>query len=202
MHNWALIDLGFDDHVFTWCNRHEGFGLVLERLDRFIATPAVKTMFPSLKVQHLSFFGSDHRAIFLDMEPRPRQRRKGPRIQRFEQVWLRDDDCDNILASNWNGGGHDPHDKAVSCLSQMSRWANKRFGDVPRKIEEVKRGLDELYGHEEEAGVLERIRRLEVRLDDLLESEEIWCAQRSRAMWLQHGDKNSKFFHQKASQRK
>ena len=39
------------------------------------------------------------------------------------------------------------------------------------------------------------------KLDDLLLKQEIYWAQRSRLAWLKHRDKNTKFFHSKASQK-
>jgi len=49
---------------------------------------------------------------------------------------------------------------------------------------------------------MNNINYLERTLDNLLESEETWWAQRLRALWPQHGDKSTLFFHHKASKRK
>lgn len=46
------------------------------------------------------------------------------------------------------------------------------------------------------------IHHLEGRLDSLLLEEEIYWKQRSRENWLKWGDRNTKWFHQKASMRR
>ena len=39
-------------------------------------------------------------------------------------------------------------------------------------------------------------------MDELLQKQEIYLAQWSRINWLKHGDRNTKFFHTNASQRR
>ena len=49
---------------------------------------------------------------------------------------------------------------------------------------------------------VERINGVRKEIRELLHHQEVFWRQRSRAIWLPAGDKNTKFFHQRASQRR
>ena len=46
------------------------------------------------------------------------------------------------------------------------------------------------------------INRLRKEINELLDGEELWWLQRSRVQWLGEGDRNTKFFHSRASKRR
>ena len=82
----------------TWRGRRAG-GLVLELLDRAIASNDWYSLYPGTKVRHLNTHASDHKAIVINLEgivPQPN------RPFKFEQMWLRDNGCSETINSAWS----------------------------------------------------------------------------------------------------
>ncbi|KAK9995716.1 hypothetical protein SO802_020402 [Lithocarpus litseifolius] len=80
-------------------------------------------------------------------------------------------------------------------------WSRATFGNTRTRLEQ-KQGelttlMEEGYGQN-----LERIHGVTEEINELLHHEEIYWRQRSRSLWLKAGDKNTNFFHQRASQRR
>ena len=50
-------------------------------------------------------------------------------------------------------------------------------------------------------GKAEEVQWLKLEINEILTREEIMWNQRSRAMWMKWGDRNTKFFHATVSQR-
>ena len=69
-------------------------------------------------------------------------------------------------------------------------------------IKEIQKQLDRLNEAELTEEAKAKFLELSKKMDDLLQKQEIFWAQRFRLNWLKHGDRNTKFFHARATQRK
>jgi ribonuclease HI len=202
LQNYNLSDLGYVGDPYTWCNKQDGEHNIKARLDRCVATPDWLFSFPSASVTNLVRYASDHMPILLRLQAPKVKRRNFNKPRRFEQCWMRDNDFEQVVRQVWSSNSSQLNSKIPYCVEEFTRWGDDRFGNVPKKIRELQKQLEILNSNSDVAGNMRKIKEVEATLDDLFESEEIWWAQRSRAVWLQHGDRNTKFFHQKACQRK
>uniref|UniRef100_A0A803QQN7 Reverse transcriptase n=1 Tax=Cannabis sativa TaxID=3483 RepID=A0A803QQN7_CANSA len=73
----------------------------LERLDWGIINNAWGNLFPNAILHHLSFYGSDHRAIKLNFNSSPTNP-GSPTHFRFENHWLTESNFSNMMKANWN----------------------------------------------------------------------------------------------------
>ncbi|KAK3228941.1 hypothetical protein Dsin_000822 [Dipteronia sinensis] len=185
----------------------EGKDNVQERLHRIFANNLWRDRFCQVKVEHLGFNSSDHSPLLLVCNPLTEVPRKRGKKFQFEPFWLKEEDIGTVVSDTWsvNGPSNSVGDlkaKLNWCASSLSSWSKVRFGNMGKQIEDISREIELLYRRCGDKGVMQMIKSLEKGVEGFLEKDEIYWKQRSRADWLSAGDRNSKFFHNRASARK
>jgi exonuclease III len=199
-----LEDLGYNGDQYTWHNRQQDNHYIQARLDRFCATSDWTYNFSHYQNFHLLRYGSDHCPILLDFSnlPPPIQEHNRPRGKRFEQIWTEDEDHTRIVKEAWDNHNHELQNKLEDTLSSLHNWGKEKFGNIPKKIKAAQNELQHLNSQNHSGDLMESIKNKEHEIDNLLYQEEMWWSQMSRVLWLKHGDRNTSFFHSKASHRR
>ena len=87
------------------------------------------------------------------------------------------------------------------CRHDLDAWNKEEFGHVGRKISKLQQKLEWLELQPSSSGMAREMRSMRTDLNCWLEKEDEMWRQRSRLNWFQGGDRNTSFFHAKASAR-
>ncbi|KAK6139303.1 hypothetical protein DH2020_026962 [Rehmannia glutinosa] len=184
-----LNDLGWSGPRFTWRKGVQNLNNAHEHLDRFLGTQSWTDMFKNYGVYHGDFYGSDHRAIWILTDRVLASKLNAKRKNRpfyFEPAWMMAESFPKAFRDSWMASKR----QSESLLEQLKSCGNSL------------QALTKANSASLETMDFPRIAKLRQELERALLVEEHYWRQRSRAEWLKFGDKNTKYFHRKASARK
>lgn len=203
----GFIDLGFVGEPFTWCNNRLGSATIWERLDRGLATAEWISMFPNATLHHVDNGSSDHCPLWLRLEASNPRQSSSRRPFRFEEVWLMDPGCKDLVSEVWGNSSRAKnmsmvHDKIRNCRRHLRSWSKVHFANITRELNKKRVWLKEAESLSKSGGDHTRAKILKGEVTELFGREEKMWRQRSRNNWLRSGDRNTRFFHQSATQRR
>ena len=92
--------------------------------------------------------------------------------------------------------------KLKNCGDKLLSWSRLSFGNIKRSIELNSKKLNRAELEAAKGrGDTNLIWSLKTELNDLLDKESQMWHQRSRTLFMKEGDRNTRYFHSKASQR-
>lgn len=122
---------------------------------------------------------------------------------RFETSWLLNDSCEQVLRGAWDrAAGQTTVERLEEVAGSLMGWSAEKFDDLGKKIDDTEKALKAAQQLPVTPKFCEECNGLEKRLDDLHSKHEAYWYMRSRVAEVKDRDRNTKYFHHKASQRK
>ena len=206
-----LVDISLDVSGPTWRNGRSGSAYVAKRLDRFLVSGSLIDHFGRYRTWSSPDTASDHLPVTLQVTF---QFHKVLYPFKFNKIWLKDEHFMNDVEQYWctlcfteNCSHMDAFLRKLSLIKRfVIKWINKKKKGLAEELSNVENEITELLNltisTSPTTADLERLRILNDRHDHiLLIQEETWRL-KSRALWLEAGDKNTKYFHAYANHRR
>jgi hypothetical protein len=195
----GLRDIQLEGGRYTWSNNREN--AAMSRIDRFLYSNDWEDRFPTVVQRRIPRLLSDHFPIMLESS----QFHRGNRPFRFENMWLKAEGFGELVQGWWDSYQIEGTPsfilakKLKALKSDLKKWNDEVFGNVAHKRNQLMTELNKLDVDVEDRPLSEEEKNQRERIVAELERNalmnEISWRQKSRVLWLQEGDKNTRFFH-------
>lgn len=208
-----LFDVILSKGTFAWNNKRDGFCQITERLDRFLVSPSWKLQNYALSSNFLPYSASDHFLIVLNLSKESDYKSFKKATIKFEHMWFRHPHILPPLHQWWvsspNCEGtkmyHFYH-KIQYVKGSIKHWNKHVFKNIFHQKNCVGKQLHAINEHVIVNGfdldMFLKQKNLQAKWEDFCKTEEEFWRQRSKEIWLEEVDKNTKFFHMSVKQRR
>ena len=156
--------------------------MILERLDRGVASDEWLRMFPAACEKHLTAPIFDHSSLLFYVTNQQKRFCRNNRPFKFENMWMRHKGCAEVIKEGWQGMQSIDFTHLVRgvehCGKLLTKWNRKVFGNVQVKIRMKESELEKLLINAKEAEDAIAIDTCKCELNELSVKEEILWKQR------------------------
>eukprot|EP00253_Pinus_taeda_P027333 PITA_27333 len=180
----------------------------MERLDRFLVSIEYLSSFTVGYAKILNTSASNHYPITLILEAHCPL---GPIPFKYSPLWNWIPAVGDIVQKTWihhveGSPGFIWETKLKRVKQVIKEWAKENYQDPEKVKKKIKSELESVQIRIEEHGLTQQTKEQEyvlyAQLSHINREEEIKWRLKSRQLWLQEGDKNTTYFHKRATARK
>jgi hypothetical protein len=127
-------------------------------------------------------------------------------MARFEARWVEEEGCEELVKNAWELNTRVLQEDVVGGLKGVMKdlvdWSRNVLGDLDKRISKLKKELEECRRRDIDDAQVRREELLRFKLCRLEDQKETYWKQRAHVHWMKGGDRNSKYFHTVATERK
>jgi len=197
----GLNDVKSIGSTWSWHNNSHGQSRIYGKLDRALCNDSWMHALPEAYVEYKSTSSSDHTPVLLHLMPATNS---GSKPFRFFNHWLRRQGYNELLKKIWEKDYAGSYmftlvSEFKALKVALKKWSQSNTLSIRRNVLSISCQLrliqsqlmHDLFNdqlHQEET-------KMKIQLEEWLGKEEEELRQKSREIWLQQDDRNSKFFH-------